>query len=233
MKKICSKCLIEKDICEFHIHVREKDGRCSHCKECRKIKSKIDYLKIMKNDKLIITGKTCSSCLIEKEINQFHKQIGSRDGYRSACKECRNENFRDNYRDLSGFSEKHKERTKNYRLNNREKVNKYFKRRYIEKPHEYAWRGMLASVIRRLGTKKESQTYEILGYSAGQLKTHMENLFEDGMSWGNWGKWHIDHKIPISFFDQNEDPKIINSLDNLQPMWASENISKGNKFYGK
>lgn len=230
MKKICNKCLVEKDICEFHKHNREKDGRYHQCKECRKVKSKNDYIRNKENHKLIITGKTCSSCFIEKHINLFHKQIASKDGYRSMCKECRSNKFKDDYRNLSNFSKTHRKRTKDYRLNNREKINKYFKNRYINKPHEYAWRGMLSSVIRRLGGKKEFSTYETLGYSAEQLKKHLENLFTDGMSWDNWGEWHIDHKIPISKFNKKDDPKLVNSLNNLQPMWEVDNIRKSDKI---
>jgi hypothetical protein len=230
VKKICNKCLIEKDVCKFHKHNREKDGRYHQCKECRKIKSKNNYIKNKENYKLIITGKTCSSCSIEKPINFFHKQIGSKDGYRSMCKECRSNKFKDDYLKLPDFSKVHREKTKDYRLNNREKINKYFKDRYKNKPHEYAWRGMLSSVIRRIGNKKEFSTYETLGYSAEQLKRHLENLFTEGMSWDNWGKWHIDHKIPISKFNENDDPKIVNSLNNLQPMWAVDNIRKSGKI---
>mgnify|MGYP000981237770 CR=1 FL=1 len=146
MKKICSKCLIEKDVCEFHKHNREKDGRFHQCKECRKVKSKNDYYKIKHKDKIVITGKTCSSCLIEKDINLFHKQIGTKDGYRSMCKECRSDKFKEDYQNLPEFSKTHKKRTKEYALNNRKKINEYFKTRYNNKPHEYAWRGMLGSV---------------------------------------------------------------------------------------
>jgi len=70
------------------------------------------------------------------------------------------------------FSKTHKKRTKEYALNNRKKINEYFKLRYVNKPHEYAWRGMLGSMTRRFGGKKESTTYETLGYSAEQLKEH-------------------------------------------------------------
>lgn len=220
----------EKDVCEFHKHNREKDGRYHQCKECRKIGSKNEYIKNKENIKIIVTGKTCSSCLIEKNINSFHKQIGTKDGYRSMCKECRSGSFKTDYQNLTNFSDKHRKRSKSYALNNREKINKYFKKRYINRPHEYAWRGMLSSVIRRLGGKKEFSTYETLGYSADQLKTHLENLFTEGMSWDNWGEWHIDHKIPISKFNKDDDPKIVNSLDNLQPMWAAENIRKSHKI---
>lgn len=228
MKKICSKCLIEKNVCEFHKHNREKDGYFYQCKECRKIKSKNDYYNNKIKNKLIITDKICSKCFTTKEISCFHKQIGSNDGYRSMCKECRSDEFKTNYQNFSGFSITHKQRTKEYALNNRKKINEYFKVRYVNKPHEYAWRGMLSSVIRRMGGKKNSSTYELLGYSSEQLKLHLENLFTEGMSWENWGKWHIDHKIPISKFNKNINPKIVNSLENLQPMWAVDNIRKSN-----
>jgi len=50
------------------------------------------------------------------------------------------------------------------------------------------------------------------------------------MSWDNYGEWHIDHIKPVSLFDELENVNVVNSLDNLQPLWASENLSKGNKY---
>lgn len=70
----------------------------------------------------------------------------------------------------------------------------------------------------------------MLGYSADDLKLHMESLFKEGMSWDNYGEWHIDHIKPVSLFDPETDISIVNSLDNLQPLWAYENLSKGNKY---
>jgi hypothetical protein len=69
-----------------------------------------------------------------------------------------------------------------------------------------------------------------LGYSAQDLKDHLEKQFKEGMCWENYGEWHIDHIRPISSFDKNDDPKIINALSNLQPLWALENYIKSNKF---
>lgn len=70
----------------------------------------------------------------------------------------------------------------------------------------------------------------MLKYSAEDLKKHMEYLFKEGMSWENWGEWHIDHRIPVSKFDPNTPIDIVNSLDNLQPLWAKDNLSKSNKI---
>jgi hypothetical protein len=61
------------------------------------------------------------------------------------------------------------------------------------------------------------------------LKKNIESKFIDGMTWDNYGEWHIDHIKPISSFNKNEEPKIVNSLDNLQPLWAFDNLSKGCK----
>jgi len=228
--KICSLCNIGKDYSEFHKHKTGKDGYVSQCKECRKIKSKNNYNKIKQNNKVIITEKTCSSCLIRKNIDLFHKQIGTKNGYRSMCKECRSNKFKSDYQDIPEFSKEHKRRTKKYRTENKKKYNEFFKERYKKLPHIYAWRGMLSSVLRRFESKKEKTTIEMLGYSAEDLKKHIESLFLEGMSWENWGEWQIDHIKPISSFDKTTDTKIVNNLNNLQPLWASDNIRKGNKF---
>jgi len=121
--KICSLCNIRKDYSEFHKHKTGKDGYTSGCKECRKIKSKKDYDKLKQNDKVVITEKTCASCLIQKDVNSFHKQIGTKDGFRSICKECRKDKFKSDYQNLPEFSKKHKQRTKKYRIENKEKYN--------------------------------------------------------------------------------------------------------------
>jgi hypothetical protein len=55
------------------------------------------------------------------------------------------------------------------------------------------------------------------------------------MSWGNYGQWHIDHIIPLSSFNLLEEQqfKIACHYTNLQPLWAKENLSKGNKIISK
>lgn len=96
--------------------------------------------------------------------------------------------------------------------------------------HIIAWRSILINTIKRIGTTKEGKTNEALGYSAKELKENIEYKFTEGMSWENWGEWHIDHIKPVSKFDKSEKITIINSLDNLQPLWAKDNLMKSNKF---
>lgn len=66
------------------------------------------------------------------------------------------------------------------------------------------------------------------GYLSGDLKSYIESLFLDGMSWDNHGEWHVDHIKPVSKFieDGIYDPAKINALSNLQPLWARDNWAK-------
>ena len=76
----------------------------------------------------------------------------------------------------------------------------------------------------------------MLGYSADDLKTHLETQFADGMSWDNMSEWHIDHIRPVASFnfDSTEHPdfKKCWALNNLQPLWAKDNLRKGDKWDG-
>lgn len=84
------------------------------------------------------------------------------------------------------------------------------------------------------GSKAYQSTFDILCYSVQELKLHLESKFQPGMSWENRDKWHIDHIKPDSLFcyssTQDEEFKKCWALENLQPLWAKDNISKGNRF---
>ena len=71
-----------------------------------------------------------------------------------------------------------------------------------------------------------------LSYSVDELKAHLENQFREGMYWDNYGEWHIDHIKPRSSFKYESENDIefkeCWKLENLQPLWASENMYKGN-----
>ena len=64
----------------------------------------------------------------------------------------------------------------------------------------------------------------------------IEKQFRNGMTWELFmqGKIHIDHRIPKSLFNiqgiKSKGFKACWKLENLQPMWAEENMKKGNKI---
>lgn len=83
-------------------------------------------------------------------------------------------------------------------------------------------------------SKKDQKVLDCLPYTISELKEHLEKLFQPGMTWKNYGKWHIDHKIPDVSFDykstKDESFKKSWALENLQPLWAIDNLKKGSKI---
>lgn len=86
------------------------------------------------------------------------------------------------------------------------------------------------TIKRCLNSDKEKSSYDYLGYRPKELVEHLR-------CHKNWeliqGKsWHIDHVFPIkAFFDHGiYDIKVINRLDNIQPMLSQENLKKNAKY---
>jgi len=91
---------------------------------------------------------------------------------------------------------------------------------------------ILRNTIIRLGQTKESHTIDMLRYSALDLKNYLEKFFTPGMSWSNYGEWHIDHIKPVSSFDRETPVSIVCSLQNLQPLWATTREINGIVYEG-
>jgi hypothetical protein len=70
-----------------------------------------------------------------------------------------------------------------------------------------------------------------LGYSVEALRAHLQARFLPGMSWQNYGRWHVDHIRPCASFDLT-DPGEFAECSNLQPLWALDNIRKGATYAG-
>tara|TARA_B100000686_G_C16444298_1_gene788606 strand:+ start:141 stop:449 length:309 start_codon:yes stop_codon:yes gene_type:complete len=79
---------------------------------------------------------------------------------------------------------------------------------------------------------KKDKTCNLIGCSIYQLECHIEKKFEEYMNWSNYGNWHIDHIIPCNAFDLNNEfeKRACFHYTNLQPLWASDNIKKGDKY---
>ena len=82
----------------------------------------------------------------------------------------------------------------------------------------------------RKGYKKTSKTQELLGTDYEITKKHIEKQFTKGMCWDNYGDWHIDHITPLASANTEEELKKLCHYTNLQPLWALDNIKKGDKI---
>lgn len=219
--KICGRCKIEKELCNFGENKNTNSGYRSSCNECRKEESK-DYReknskkrketieKYNKNNRDIINKKSKERYLLNPEENKLIK-----------------------LKSYHKNKEKNKEKLKLYRIKNREKRTEY-QRNKIKNDELYKLSSTMRSRLRNLYNKKNwsktNKTFDLVGCSTEFLKEHLEKQFKDGMSWDNYGNWHIDHIIPLSSAKNTEELNKLCHYSNLQPLWAQENLSKGSKL---
>lgn len=134
--------------------------------------------------------------------------------------------------------ERMKEVHKVWVANNRVKVrmlNNKASRKYRSSQKGRLKKVISCAVWRSLkGSKNRHGWEKLVGYTSDQLRDHLENNFKSGMTWDNYGLWHIDHKIPVSAFNfsvpEDIDFKRCWSLGNLQPLWAIENWKKNSRM---
>lgn len=91
-------------------------------------------------------------------------------------------------------------------------------------------RSRLYIAFKKKDWKKGCKTSEILGCTPEEAKIHIESKFKTGMTWENYGKWHIDHIIPLCSAKNEEEIAKLCHYSNLQPLWASDNIRKRGKL---
>lgn len=224
VSKLCKKCNIEKDIFNFNKDKSKKDGYRNSCKACQK-KYLSEYYSDNKDDINAKNGewkKNNKEYLSEKSKNYYQENKES-------------------------ILIKRKEYIKNNKDINRERKRKYYKnnsksildkkKKYISKRKKQdklfhltlSIRSLIKNSFRKRNFSK-SKTSEILGCSYEEFKSYIESKFIDGMSWDNYGDWHLDHKIPISWAKNECDVYTLNHHTNFQPMWAFDNMSKSNRF---
>lgn len=128
------------------------------------------------------------------------------------------------------------EKKKEYEANNPERVKKWKRddmARRLSDPIKKLIHHQRTRVWQALkGKGKSNRTLELIGCTATEFKAHLESKFQDGMTWDNYGEWHVDHIKPCSLFQlelDSEQRACFNYL-NTQPLWATENLSKGAKY---
>jgi len=189
--------------------------------------------------------KVCSKCGIEKPIDcfPFVKEKRAKNGYyKCYCKSCKKDYAHDYF--IKNKDKVVKSVTK-WQKKNKSKVRKYKKKAYANGGKEkilqrnrerydfsYAIRvRMRRAITQQRGIKCQSSLL-LLGCSIAECRKYIENKFLPGMTWENYGDWHIDHIQPCASFDLTlpEEQKKCFHYTNLQPLWEFDNLSKGAKI---
>ena len=192
---------------------------------------------IYKSLAVLIRMKTCKWCLQQKLLQEFNKHPRMPDGHLNRCKTCekeyKSEYYNKNKNLIKVKKAKYKEqyklakRTKEYRaIRNKSRRSRY--KNDIQYKLSCVLRSRLKMALK--GKAKEIKTLDSIGCSIQQLILHIEVKFQPGMSWDNYGEWHIDHIKPISLFKLPDELKLANHYTNLQPLWAEDNFKKGARY---
>lgn len=180
----------------------------------------------------------CRACMVKKSRkyrDQNKEKIAERNRkYQEQNKELiaesRRKHYEKNKGEIAEYYKQNKEKIAEYRKQNKKKIAESNLKWRKANPEQVFIRNSLNRCMDNFAGKR-ARAEKLIGYTYEQLHSHIESQFKDGMSWENRSEWHIDHIKPIkAFLDEGiTDPKIINALDNLQPLWAHENLSKGAK----
>jgi hypothetical protein len=131
-----------------------------------------------------------------------------------------------------------RERERMWRRSNPEKRAAWIKKAYKKQEStpelklRHRLRGRIADVLRRKRIIKSASTLSLLSCDLDWLMAWLEVQFKPGMTWDNYGAWHVDHIKPCDRFtlvDPLEQRKCFH-WTNLQPLWALENNSKNNRY---
>lgn len=247
-KEVGSKFYFNANPCKYG-HVTKRytgDGRCHGCA----FKGTVEKQKRVKADAIkrglerYFTGVPCRKGHLSERYTKNGMCVQCNNNYLNNLSQDKRREYYETYyaknretviAKTKEYADNNKDKLLEYKKwyyqENKEKVRKYSRDKYAHDPYfktSEICRTLLKRVVQTAGLTKNSKTYKILGYDNEDLKSSMESKFSDGMSWNNYGDWQIDHMYPTSRYikDGVSDPAVINSLDNLLPMWKSHNREK-------
>ena len=183
-----------------------------------------------------------------KDFEEFGKEPRKKDGLKSWCKKCNAEDSRERLKN-PGVKRRAKEykrerlRDPEVRRRNNEYKSEYRKDPKVrkrerdyrrERRKENPQFKIAVRLRRRLNhvlkdSAKAASTFDLIGCNASELVEFLQGQFLPGMRWENI---HIDHVRPCASFDLTnpEEQRQCFHYTNLQPMFATANLSKNAKI---
>jgi len=239
--KICKKCGVDKSFDDYGNNKRNVDGKAIYCKECERLRG-IEYR--IKNPEKV---KESSKKWRNNNIENYKKTI---EKYLEKNPHMVSKERIKIYRQNEEFKNKTNLKKKEYYRNNieqeREKSKKYYHdNKQIIRKKNNEWKNnkrkndgfyrMKINLRHRLrdylfGESKSKRTKDIVGLDKIEFKSYVENKFLNGMTWDNYGKWHLDHIKPLCQAKDNDEALLLNHYTNLQPLWAEDNLRKNRKL---
>lgn len=239
--KICKKCGNQKELCDFGNNKNNKDGKLIYCKECEKNRS--SKYREKHPEKIRESSKNWRKNNPEKYAETISKYLSENPNMTSKERLKK-------YRMSSDFRQNEIENRKEFYIKNIDKERErrkiyYHKNKQTERQKNNKWKldnlknnpleRMKKNIRDRIrefliGDNKSLRTFDIIGLDKENFKLYIESKFIDGMSWDNYGEWHLDHIKPIFLSENENDLILLNHYTNLQPLWAEDNLKKNRKY---
>jgi hypothetical protein len=223
--KRCTKCLIIKNTLEFHKSPSNKDGLTSHCMVCRNEKSK-KYEKANREKINLVKKKYREDNKDRISEYRIKYKEDNRDKIKEATKKYSEVN-RDKIKEYRKANKEHiAKKNKEYRLDNKENLKNY-NLEYVKSRTKTDSLFKLklrirGTVTRYLKDGKSKTTREIIGIGFKEFQDYLEVEYTDGM--------HLDHIIPLSWANNDEEVYILNHYSNFQIITAEENLAKKDTY---
>jgi len=215
--KKCNKCGEIKPLAEFHKKTANKDGHQYQCKGCMKRYNEKNKAAKTEYDKRYNKKNKVAIAERQKRYNEKNK---------AAIADYQKRYFEENKAAMAEYQ-------KHYNKENKDAIAEQRKNRRATDPiHKLTCniRVLIGNSFRNGGFNKKSKTAEILGCSFDEFHRHIESQFTDDMSWSRFDEIHIDHRLPLSAANTEEEILVLNHHRNLQPMWAAQNIAKSDSY---
>lgn len=243
LEKSCARCKLAKPASSFKPNTRMKSGLSSWCLDCYKAYDSARSLKrrptrrIGRPPKQIIDGQLpCSTCKMLKSTTDFPKDVTTPSGFNARCKACCSASAKQYHQRYAAVRSA---KAKAWNQANPEK-RRVIEQRKLATDISYRiscrLRARLSNALRlRIGGsvigRRVASAVRDLGCTLDELMVHLERQFTPGMSWTNYGDWHIDHIKPLASFDLTDRVQLLVAchFTNLQPLWAEENLKKGDR----
>lgn len=183
--------------------------------------------------------KVCSNCGTAETCKWYSGPI---------CNSCHGKAFRAKNPDYHRkYQQKQYAISEAFRIKDSERKKKLYEAQYeriIEKRRLYQQERLKTDPLFKLKRNLRSRLNKAVqfGYKAGsavddlgcsieELKIYLELRFQPGMTWNNYGDWHIDHVKPLASFDITDPDQVKQACHytNLQPLWKEDNLRKGDK----
>jgi hypothetical protein len=231
--KACVKCNKSKPVSEFP---RRYTGYRNDCKVCNRNGARQRYVdnadRYLQTKKLRYTGDQEYKQRRNAMTNSWY--ANNKDQVSAASKKYYQENREQILAHSKVYYQDNKlqilSRDRAYQAGNRDKINK---RRKNKLKTDVNFRLGMNLRHRVKNSLRSGSAVRDLGCTIDELRQHLESKFQPGMTWDNYGLhgWHIDHIRPLANFSLENREEFLKAAHytNLQPLWAKDNLVKGNR----